>query len=103
YAATVTYLVVPAAAPEHAPTLEAIERLFGSGTKQAEIAEILEPLYQTAAEWEKLHHVYEAQLTHLKDSADRLAMYYRIAELAEEKLLDVPQAMEVYTRAVQQE
>jgi len=97
------YREVLAAAPEHAPTLEAIERLFAAGTKQVEIAEILEPLYQSAAEWEKLQHVYEAQLTHLKDSDERLAMYYRIAELAEEKLLDVPQAMDVYIRAVKEE
>ena len=91
------------AAPEHAPTLEAIERLFAAGTKQVEIAEILEPLYQAAAEWEKLQRVYEAQLTHLKDPGDRLSMYYRIAELAEEKLLDVPAAMSVYIRAVKEE
>ncbi|HEX9297066.1 MAG TPA: tetratricopeptide repeat protein [Polyangiaceae bacterium] len=97
------YREVLAAAPEHAPTLEAIERLFASGTKQAEIAEILEPLYQTAAEWEKLEKVFEAQLSHLTDPADRLAMYYRIAELAEEKLLDVPQAMGVYMRALKEE
>src|SRR5262249_54075750 len=45
----------------------------------------------------------EAQLAHLESSADRLAMHYRIAELAEEKLLDVPQAMDVYTRAIKEE
>ncbi len=101
--AIAAYREVLAAAPEHAPTLEAIERLFASGIKQAEIAEILEPLYQTAAEWEKLHRVYEAELAHLESSADRLAMHYRIAELAEEKLLDVPQAMDVYTRAIKEE
>src|SRR4029078_501742 len=73
------------------------------GTMRVEMSEILEPLYQAAAEWEKLQRVYEAQLTHLKDSAERLAMYYRIAELVEEKLLDVPGAMGVYTRAVKEE
>jgi len=56
-------------------------------------AEILEPLYQTLAEWEKLHRVFEAQLTPAQRSreANRLSMYYRIAELAEEQLSDVPQ------------
>ena len=29
-------------------------------------------------------------------------MYYRIAELAEEKLLDVPQSMDVYMRAIKE-
>ncbi|HKQ70368.1 MAG TPA: tetratricopeptide repeat protein [Polyangiaceae bacterium] len=101
--AIAAYREVLGAAPEHAPTLEAIERLFGAGTKQVEIAEILEPLYQAAAEWEKLDRVYEAQLMHLTEPSERLAMYYRIAELVEEKLLDVPGAMEVYARSIKEE
>ncbi|HMI87746.1 MAG TPA: tetratricopeptide repeat protein [Polyangiaceae bacterium] len=96
------YRDVLAAAPEHAPTLEAIERLFAAGTKQAEIAEVLEPLYQAAADWDKLQRVYEAQLGHIEDPADRLAMFYRMAELAEEKLLDVAAAMAVYARAMKE-
>ena len=40
--------------PSTQPTLEALEGLFAAGTKQVEIAEILEPLYQAAGEWEKL-------------------------------------------------
>jgi golgin subfamily B member 1 len=97
------YREVLAAAPEHAPTLEAIERLFTSGTKQVEIAEILEPLYQAAGEWEKLQRVYEAQLANLKEPADRLAMYYRMGELAEERLLDVGAALAVYVRVAKEE
>ncbi|HMJ56028.1 MAG TPA: tetratricopeptide repeat protein [Polyangiaceae bacterium] len=100
--AIAAYRDVLAAAPEHAPTLEAIERLFAAGTKQGEIAEVLEPLYQSAADWDKLQRVYEAQLGHIEDAADRLAMYYRMAELSEEKLLDVAAAMAVYARAMKE-
>ncbi len=53
-AAIAAYREVLAAAPEHTATLEALEGLFAGGTKQPEIAEILEPLYQAAGEWEKL-------------------------------------------------
>ena len=52
--AIAAYREVLAAAPEHAPTLEALEGLFAAGMKQIEIGEILEPLYQAAGEWEKL-------------------------------------------------
>jgi tetratricopeptide (TPR) repeat protein len=101
-AAIAAYRDVLAAAPEHMPTLEAIERLFAAGTKQAEIAEVLEPLYQAAADWDKLQRVHEAQLGHIEEPSDRLAMYYRMAELAEEKLLDVAAAMAVYARAMKE-
>ena len=40
-------------------------------TKQVEIAEILEPLYRAAGEWEKLAGVYEAQLTHTVNTEAR--------------------------------
>ncbi len=45
---------------------------------------------------------YEAQLGHLKEPADRLGMYYRMAELAEEKLLDTGAALAVYIRAIKE-
>ncbi|NVL67972.1 hypothetical protein HWN74_26955, partial [Escherichia coli] len=59
-AAITAYRDVLNAAPEHRSTLEALEGLFAAQTKQVEIAEILEPLYRAAGEWEKLAGVYEA-------------------------------------------
>ena len=102
-AAIGAYREILAAAPEHQPTIEALEGLFAAGTMQVEIAEIFEPLYQASGEWEKLLKVHEAQLAHLTDKADRLAMYYRVAELAEEKILDSGQAMDVYVRALKEQ
>ncbi len=99
------------AAPEHTPTLDALEALFAAGTKQMEIGEILEPLYRSVGEWEKLGQVYEAQLAHtptepseegVGGQEDRLAAYYRIAELHEEKLLDAAGALEVNVRALKE-
>jgi tetratricopeptide (TPR) repeat protein len=56
------YREVISAAPEHAETLAALESLFETGVKQLEIGEILEPLYQSMGEWEKLIKVREAEL-----------------------------------------
>ncbi len=102
--AILAYRDVLAASPEHRPTLEALEALFASGTKQLEIAEILEPLYRNAGEWEKLAAVYEAQLQHIPAEApeERLAAHYRIAELQEEKLLDAIGTLGTYLRAMKE-
>ncbi len=97
------YREVLSAAPEHVETLEALEALFGANIKQVEIADILEPLYQSMGEWEKLIQVHEAQLRSTEDPEERLAMYYRIAEDAEERLMDPYQAFAVYARAIKEQ
>ena len=100
--AIAAYREVISAAPEHEDTLRALEALFATGTKQLEIGEILEPLYQASSEWEKLIRVREAELAHTTDPAERVAMYYRIAEAAEERLLDPVLAFNVYVRAIKE-
>ncbi len=101
-AAIAAYRDVINAAPEHQATLEALEGLFASGVKQVEVGEILEPLYRSMSEWEKLSHVYEAQLAHTQGQEDRLAAYYRLAELLEDKLLDPAKTLVVYIRALEE-
>ena len=68
--------------------LGALEMLFLEGHHEMEIASIVEPLYLEAGEFEKLHKIYQVHLGKLTDPSDRVAMYQRLAELAEEKLLD---------------
>jgi tetratricopeptide (TPR) repeat protein len=97
--AIAAYKEVLAVEPEHQRALGRLETIFAAGQKQMEIGEVLEPLYRQFDQWEKLVKVYEAQLTHLTDKAERLAMYYRIAELHEEKLVDPTAALQAHTRA----
>jgi tetratricopeptide (TPR) repeat protein len=78
--------------PTHGPTLDALEQLFLAGHQQNEVAAIVEPLYETAGEFEKLHRLYEVQLGNLKAAPDRQGMQIRLAELAETRLLDAPRA-----------
>ncbi|HLV65769.1 MAG TPA: tetratricopeptide repeat protein, partial [Polyangiaceae bacterium] len=96
------YREVISAAPEHADTLAALEGLFESGAGQLAVAEILEPLYQATSEWEKLIRVREAQLAHATDPDQRIGMYHRIAEDAEERLIDPALAFTVYVRALKE-
>ncbi len=97
------YREVINAAPEHQATLDALESLFARGVSQLEIAEVLEPLYQATGEWEKLLDVHEAQLAHTRASQERIAMYYRIIEDAEERLLDPARAFGVVVRALKEQ
>jgi tetratricopeptide (TPR) repeat protein len=97
--AIAAYREVISAAPEHTATLEALEQLFARGVRQVEIGELLEPLYQAAGEWERLLNVREGQLAHLESVEDRVALYHRMAEDAEERLLDADRAFEIQVRA----
>ncbi|MDX2051129.1 MAG: tetratricopeptide repeat protein [Polyangiaceae bacterium] len=97
-----SYQEVLSAAPEHAPTLGALEALFESGVKQLEVGAILEPLYQAANEWEKLIRVREAELLHIQDPEARLATYHRMAEDAEERLMDPVLAFNIHARALKE-
>lgn len=97
------YRDVIAAAPEHQESLQALEVLFAAEVKQLEISSILEPLYQTNGDWEKLIQVHEAQLRHTVEAEERLQMYYRIAEDAEERLMDPVAAFNVFVRAIKEQ
>ncbi len=88
------------AAPEHEASRGALEALFEAGIKQPEIAQTLEPLYQAAGEWESLAQVHRAQLEHSEDPEERLQLFYRIAEDAEEHLMDSEAAFETYCQAL---
>jgi tetratricopeptide (TPR) repeat protein len=100
--AIASYREILAAAPEHTKTLVALEELFALGVRPAEIAEIIEPLYQASGEWEKLSGVLEASLAQLTELPERAAMYYRLAELYEERLVSLDGALGVYIRAVKE-
>jgi tetratricopeptide (TPR) repeat protein len=98
--ALAAYRDVIAAAPEHQATVEALEALFTAGVKQAEVGEILEPLYRSTGEFDKMFLVYEAQLAGTQGQEEQLAAYYRLAELCEDKLLDSAKTLDVYVRAL---
>ena len=85
--------------PTHEPTLAALEQMFHAGHLQTEIGAVLEPLYEAASEFDKLHAIYEVQLDKLV-GPDRQAMYQRLAELAEHKLYDQAKALDWWCEAL---
>ncbi len=102
------YREILVADPTHVHTLDALELLFAEGTKQLEIAAILEPLYRVGEAWEKLVKIYQVQLEKLPvqgagpHADDRLNMIQRIAETHEHKLLDQPSAFVWWCQAIRE-
>ncbi|HVZ74315.1 MAG TPA: tetratricopeptide repeat protein [Polyangia bacterium] len=97
------YKDVLAADPTHAETRAALERMFMGGTLQLEIAEILEPLYRSGEEWEKLAQIYEVQLSRVSDLGERQSLLRRLAEIAEQKLVDQVAAFGFWAQAVKED
>jgi tetratricopeptide (TPR) repeat protein len=96
------YREILTADPGHGPTLAALELLFAEGTKQLEIAAILEPIYRMAEQWEKLVKIHEVQLAKLTAVDDRIQMIQRIAEIHEHKLVDQPSAFVWWAQALRE-
>ena len=85
--------------PQHGATLAALEDMFHAGHLQMEIGQVVEPLYEAAGEYHKLHGIHEVTLGKLA-GAERSAMYQRLAELAETKLFDQPKAFHWWSEAL---
>ncbi len=94
-----TYREILTAHPTHEGALSALENMFHGGHLQSEIGTVLEPLYEAANEFGKLHGIYEVQLTKLV-GPDRQAMYQRLAELAETRLYDQSKALTWWSEAL---
>ena len=95
------YREILSSSPEHSPSLTALELLFEDGQQQQEIAEILEPLYRMAEQWENLVKILEVQLQHIEDPFDKVQAVQRIAETCEQRLGDHTRAFRWWGYALQ--
>jgi golgin subfamily B member 1 len=98
-AAVEVYREILSNQPQHVATLGALEDMFHAGHLQMEIGQVVEPLYERAGEYHKLHAIHEVTLGKLTGS-DRSAMYQRLAELAEGKLFDQAKAFHWWSEAL---
>ncbi|MEI8255690.1 MAG: tetratricopeptide repeat protein, partial [Deltaproteobacteria bacterium] len=88
--------------PDHSPSIQSLELIFGRGIKQLDVAAILRPLYESQGEWGKLAQLQEATLQFVKEPGERLAAMYAEAELFEEKLADPVSALGWFSRALRE-
>jgi tetratricopeptide (TPR) repeat protein len=84
--------------PTHAGAIAALERYLDDEMQRVSAAEVLEPVYASRHEWQKLARIYEIRLEAADDARLRLGLVRRIARLYEEQLEDLDGAFRWYGR-----
>jgi tetratricopeptide (TPR) repeat protein len=94
------YRQVLAMDPAHEPTVAALEALMAGSDEPVLAAQVLEPIYEGAGEWDKVVAVYEVMQAHSDEVARRVELLGRIAEIEERRLAHQNAAFDVYGRAL---
>ena len=87
-------------APDHEPTLNALESIVSEGVEPVAAAGVLEPVYRQMGEWQKLVSVHEVQIAHEEDPIRKVDLLHQVAELSEMQLDDPQAAFQAYARAL---
>src|SRR5205823_2296126 len=87
----------------HKEALAALERLVMDKDHRFRIAQVLEPLYKTADEWQKLVVIYDAQLEFIEDATKRVEILREMARLHEERGGKAKHAWEALARAFKED
>ncbi|HEY0707486.1 MAG TPA: tetratricopeptide repeat protein, partial [Polyangia bacterium] len=93
-----SYRQVLAMEPGHEPTLAALEAMM-LGDDPLLAAQVLEPVYSTAGDWDRVVAVYEVMAKHTDDQPRRIELLTQIADIHERRRVDVERAFDAYTRA----
>src|SRR5215831_12053594 len=70
---------------QHEPTLAALERIVHGAGEPAAAARVLEPIYETGGEWDKLVDVYEVMVAHADDPERKIELFHKIADICERR------------------
>jgi tetratricopeptide (TPR) repeat protein len=84
----------------HEPTLAALDGIVHGGAEPVLAAAVLEPIFETGGEWEKLIDVLEVMVKHAEDVHRRVELLHRIADLYERHLDRATNAFAAYGRAL---
>ena len=98
-----TYREVLGIDPTHEQTLQALNTLAHGEEEAVIAAQVLEPIYEQAFEWEQLIDLLEVMIKHADDPYRRVELLHRIAGLYETQLDNGPQAFSAFSRALQQD
>ncbi len=86
----------------HEDARAALELMLEDSLLAMQAAEILEPIYNTEANWEKLCDIYQLKAENTADPAEKVAHYMRIAEIQETGLGDTRAAFDSYGLALKE-
>jgi tetratricopeptide (TPR) repeat protein len=98
-----TYREVLHTDPNHEKTLAALDAIVHAEDEPVIAAQVLEPIYEQACEWEKLIDLYEVMVVHVDDPYRKLELLHRIAELYEHQLDNSARAFEAYSRSLRED
>lgn len=87
--------------PSHEPTLRALDAMMASGEEAVLAAQVLQPIYETAAEWDRVVAVYEVMVKHADDVVRKTELLVNIAQIHERRLNNFDAAFDAYVRALQ--
>ena len=86
--------------PTHEPTLRAIEGMMGRGEEPIAAAEVLQPIYESAGDWDKVGVTYEVMIASTQDTVRRVELLGTVAGIYERRLSDFDKAFDAYCRAM---
>ncbi|MDY0000848.1 MAG: tetratricopeptide repeat protein, partial [Polyangia bacterium] len=86
----------------HAEARRALEEMLGDSLLAMPAAEILEPIYTTESNWEKLCSIYDLKAENTADPAEKVRQYVRIAEIQETGMGNTGAAFDYYGRAIKE-
>ena len=87
-------------APDHEPTLLALEAMIAGKREPLAAAEVLEPVYRQLGEWQKLANVQEVRIAYEQDPVRKVELLHSLAELAEISLENPTAAFDAYGRSL---
>ncbi len=96
------YRQVLAMDPGHEPTVRALETLMTGREADSAVlaAQVLEPIYESAGEWDRVIAVYEVMQAASDDAARKVELLGRMAEIEERRLSHQNAAFDIYGRAL---
>lgn len=86
--------------PRHPDAVRGLRATFDSGRLQAEILEMLEPIYRETGEWEALVSLFEMALPAVKDATDRKVLLQKLADVCQDRLGRMEAALQWRGRAL---
>jgi tetratricopeptide (TPR) repeat protein len=94
------YRSVLAMDPVHEPTLQSLQALMVGSQEPVLAAQVLEPIYESAGEWDRVVAVYEVMAAHADDANRKVDLLTRIADIEERRLSHQSAAFDAYGRAL---
>jgi tetratricopeptide (TPR) repeat protein len=96
------YRQVLAMDPTHEPTLRSLDAMMAeeAGEQALLAAQVLQPIYETAGEWDRVVAVYEVMVAATEDPVRKTELLAKIADIHERRLAAFDNAFDAYTRAL---